>query len=120
MSEIRLAKLDEFSDISKFINQYWKNNHAYTRNKDLFDWTFLNNPAWNEPSYSISIATESNSIVGMLGTIPFELNIYGQPYKACWLVNWLLIPEARKGRVGLNLLNLFSKNYIFKTISFLC
>jgi len=118
MSEIRLAKLDEYSDISTFINQYWKKNHAYTRNKKLFDWTFLNNPAWNELSYSISIATESDSIVGMLGTIPFELNIYGQPYKACWLVNWLLIPEARKGRVGLSLLNLFSKNYSYDTISF--
>ena len=118
MADIRLATIDEYSDISTFINQYWKKNHAYTKSKELFDWTFLDNPVWNEFGYSISIAIESSSIVGMLGTIPFELNVYGQNFKACWLVNWLLIPEARKGRVGLNLLNLFSKNHGYDTVSF--
>jgi len=118
MPEIRLANLEEYSNISSFINQHWKKNHTYTRSKELFDWTFRDNPAWNELGYSISIAIESDSIVGMLGTIPFELNVYGQNFRACWLVNWLLIPEARKGRVGLNLLNLFSKNYGYDTISF--
>ena len=118
MSEIRLAGLSDHSAISSFINQHWKKDHAYVKSKKLFDWTFQANPNWNEVGYSISVAIEGNSIQGMLGTIPFDLNVYGKSFKACWLVNWLLLPEARKGRLGINLLNLFSKDYGYDTISF--
>jgi len=118
MTDIRLAALNEYESVSTFIDQNWKKDHIYTRSRKLFDWTFLDNPAWEELHYSISIAVHRENIVGMLGTIPFRLNIYGAIYDACWLVNWLVKPEERKGRVGLDLLKLFSKDYRYDTISF--
>lgn len=48
---------------------------------------FLNNPNWDSDHYSISLALNNGAIDGMLGTIPFDLNIYGDSFKACWLVN---------------------------------
>jgi hypothetical protein len=118
MTIIKLASNEEYASVSSFINEYWKKNHAYVESKSLFDWTFLNNPNWLSSNYSISIALNNGAIDGMLGTIPFELNIYGKSFKACWLVNWLLLPHARKGRTGLKLLNIFSKNLKYDTISF--
>lgn len=119
MTVIRLANFEDHKSISLFIHENWKKNHAYVKSKSLFDWTFLENPNWdNSANYSISIAINSGTIDGMLGTIPFELNIYGKTFKACWLVNWLLVPHARKGRTGLKLLNIFNKDLKYNTISF--
>ncbi len=54
----------------------------------------------------------------MIGVIPFKLNIYGKIVKACWLVNWFTLPEARNGPTGLKLLSLFTKKYGYDKISF--
>lgn len=117
-TEIRLLGLDEYPAIASFIDQNWKKDHAYTRSKDLFNWTFRDSPVWNEQDcYSIAVAADGGSIFGMLGAIPFKLNDHGKTLKACWLVNWVVMPEVRGGK-GLALLNLFSKERGFNTISF--
>lgn len=118
MTVIKLANTEEHNSVSSFIDEHWKKNHAYVKSKSLFDWTFLNNPNWDGGNYSISLALNNGTIDGMLGTIPFELNIYGESFKACWLMNWLLLPKARKGRTGLKLLNIFQKDLGYQTISF--
>lgn len=118
MNEIRLATAQEYDPVSAFIDEHWKKNHAYVRSKSLFDWTFLNNPNWDGNSYSISLALNNGEIEGMLGTIPFDLNVYGESSKGCWLVNWLVLQQARKGRTGLKLLDVFQKDLGYQTISF--
>ena len=118
MTVIKLASTQEHSSVSSFIDEHWKKNHAYVKSKSLFDWTFLNNPNWDSGYYSISLALNNDAINGMLGTIPFDLNIYGESFKACWLVNWLVVPQARKGRTGLKLLDIFQKDLGYQTISF--
>ena len=118
MSIIKLAGIQEHESVSSFIDKNWKRNHAYVKSKSLFDWTFFNNPNWDSDHYSISLALNNGSIDGMLGTIPFDLNVYGDSFKACWLVNWLVVPHARKGRTGLKLLNIFQKDLGYQTISF--
>ena len=114
---IWLATKDEYPEVATFIDDAWKKNHAYVRDKKLFDWSF-SNPFWTEPDYSLSLALDADRIVGMLGIIPFPLNDHGRDIKACWLVNWLVIPEARKGRIGLALLDVFAKRRSYSTISF--
>ena len=116
--KFRLAYLNEYPKISRFINKEWKKNHAYTRSKALFKWTFKDNPKWKKSNYSISLAIEKDKIIGMLGVIPFKLNIYGKLTKACWLVNWFTIREKRNGPTGLKLLNLFTKKDGYNKISF--
>ena len=115
--EIRLATVNEYPQVAAFIDLHWKKDHIYTRSKPLFDWTFRS-PEWPEPAYSVSIALNEGRLIGMLGTIPFRLNVRGNSVKACWLVNWLVVPEARKGRTGLALLNLFASERGYGTISF--
>lgn len=116
--QIRLAQLDEYTNIANFIDQFWKKDHIYVRSQELFDWTFQKSPEWDAQSYSVSLAIDNDVIVGMLGVIPFELNVYGYAYKACWLVNWFMHPDARKGRAGLDLLNFFVRKYHYDTVSF--
>jgi hypothetical protein len=119
--QVRLLAFDEYPAVAEFIHQQWKKGHVYTHDKALFDWTFNANPYWTTKShYSISVVEHEDSgiIAGMLGTIPFELNNHGASSQACWLVNWLLVEQARKGRSGLALLDLFSRGYGFDTISF--
>ncbi len=118
MTIIKLASTQEQVSLSSFIDEHWKRNHAYVKSKPLFDWTFLKNPNWDSDNYSISIALNNGTIDGMLGTIPFDMNIYGDSFKACWLVNWLVVPQARKGRTGLKLLDVFKKDLGYQTISF--
>jgi len=118
MTIIKLASTQEQDSVSSFIDEHWKGNHAYVKSKPLFDWTFLNNPNWDNDHYSISLAVNDGAIDGMLGTIPFDLNIYGDSFKACWLVNWLVVPQARKGRTGLKLLDIFKKDLGYQTVSF--
>ncbi|MBT6228485.1 MAG: GNAT family N-acetyltransferase [Candidatus Scalindua sp.] len=117
-TEVRLLELNEYPAIASFIDRNWKKDHAYVRSKDLFNWTFRDNPAWNkEDGYSFSVAVDDGSIIGMLGAIPFKLNVLGKNVKACWLVNWIVMPEVKGGK-GLALLNFFSKEQGFNTISF--
>ena len=117
-NEVRLLGLNEYSSIASFIDQHWKKDHAYARNKDLFDWTFRDNPAWNQRDcYSFSVMEDKGSIIGMLGAIPFKLNDHGKTINACWLTNWIVLPEVKGGK-GLALLNFFSKEQGFDTVSF--
>lgn len=118
MPPIRLAEVNDRAEILSFIDTHWQKNHAYVLNPALFDWTFLQNPNWQSDHYSISLAQNDGTIEGMLGTIPFEFNYYGKPQQACWLVNWLLLPHARKGGAGLKLLKMFSNEYGYDTVSF--
>ena len=117
-TEVRLLSLNEYSAIASFIDQHWKKDHAYVRSKDLFDWTFKDSPAWDQQGcYSFAVALNKGSIVGMLGAIPFKLNNHGETTKACWLTNWIVLPEVKGGK-GLALLNLFSKEQGFDAVSF--
>ena len=118
MQPIRLAEINDRKEILAFIDTHWQKNHAYVKNESLFDWTFLHNPNWQSDNYSISIFQNNGAIEGMLGTIPFEFNYYGKSQQACWLVNWLLLPHARKGGTGLKLLKIFSDDYGYDTVSF--
>jgi len=117
-SQVRLLGFDEYPAIASFIDRNWKKDHAYVRSKALFDWTFHENPSWHEEDfYSLAVAVDDASVVGMLGAIPFKLNVLGDTVEACWLVNWIVMPHVKGGK-GLALLNFFSNEDNFNTISF--
>ena len=39
--EIRLANKSDIDSIMKFIDKYWKKNHIMSRNRELFEYEFL-------------------------------------------------------------------------------
>jgi hypothetical protein len=119
MAAARLLASDEYPIAKAFIHEHWRSNHAYCRSKALFDWTFQQNPAWpSRTQYSFAIAQDQGRTTGMLGVIPFTLNDRGSTYPACWLCNWYVIPEARKGQHSLSFLRLFTGAYGYHTVSF--
>jgi hypothetical protein len=69
--EIRYAHLNEYPQISRFLDNHWAKNHVYTRERDLFDWTFHRPGHWCADKYSMSVALDGNELVGILGGIPF-------------------------------------------------
>jgi hypothetical protein len=116
--EFRYANLDEYPRISAFLHEYWANNHIYTRDRKLFDWSFHRPGHWDPNTYSFSLAVDGPELVGILGGIPFTLNQFGKSSKAVWIVNYVIRPDRRKGAMALQLLSSFRKPEFSAVVAF--
>ena len=116
--EIRYAHLDEYPQISRFLDSHWAKNHVYTRERDLFDWTFHRPGHWCADKYSVSVAVDGNELVGILGGIPFTLNRFGKSSKAVWIVNYVIRPDYRRGATALQLLSSFRRQEFSAVVAF--
>ena len=105
----RYARFDEYDRVRKFLDTSWARGHAYVRMPELFEWTFGRKNLWDRDGYSFAIAEEGDTIVGCLGGIPFLFNCLGRESRGVWLVNYLVIPEYRRGPTALQLLNMFRR-----------
>ena len=86
-TDFRFARLDEYPAVSRFLNDYWAENHIYVRERALFDWTFHRTTHWPEDTCSVAVAEDGGELVGILGGIPFTLNHFGQETAAVWIAN---------------------------------
>jgi hypothetical protein len=102
--EFRDATLQEYPQISDFLDQHWSKGHVYTRMRPLFDWSFHRTGHWDANTYSFSLALDGSELIGILGGIPFTLNQFGQSSKAIWIVNYVVRADYRKGATALKLL----------------
>lgn len=116
--EFRFARRDEYPAVSRFLNDYWAQNHIYVREQSLFDWTFHRASHWEEDTYSVAIAEDAGELVGILGGIPFTLNHFGKTSPAVWIANYVIRPDHRKGVAALKLLNEFRQPPFQSTIAF--
>jgi hypothetical protein len=117
-SDIRLLGRSEYDRASAFLNAHWQKNHIYCRDRSLFEWTFGQNPYWQDfDNFSVSMANAGDTDIGFLGIIPFSLNYHGKSKPACWLVNWKVRDDCRGTGAGLKLLKVF-KDMGFVTVSF--
>jgi hypothetical protein len=107
--QFRFAKADEYPAISEFLDTHWAKGHVYTRDEELFRWTFLRANHWDDDGYSFALAEDNGELVGILGGIPFVMNAFGQKAKAVWIVNYVIRPDHRKGTGALQLLSMFRK-----------
>jgi len=103
----RFANQDEYPAISKFLNDFWANEHIYCRNQALFDWTFHRRGHWPEEQLSFALAEDAGELVGILGGIPFTFNHFGQTAPAAWIANYVIRPDHRRGPTALQLLSMF-------------
>ena len=106
--DVSLVPRSEYDKIAAFIDRYWARDHIYCRSRSLFDWTFADNPSWQGEGYSFATARLGDEIVGILGAIPFALNLFGETRPACWLANWMVAPSARTTAAGLRLMRVFT------------
>jgi len=105
----RYARCDEYPRIAGFLDEFWAKDHVYVRSKSLFDWTFSRRSQWDDATYSFAVAEDNDELVGILGGIPFTLNVFGQKSKGVWIVNYVIRPDHRKGSAALQLLSTFRR-----------
>lgn len=103
----RFAEISDYDRISQFLAQYWAENHVYTRDRGLFDWTFGRRSHWKHHGYSFALAEANGELVGTLGGIPFTFNNRGQRSQGVWIANYALRPDCRKGTTAFKLLDTF-------------
>ena len=107
--QFRFAKSDEYPAISEFLHTHWAKGHIYTRDEELFRWTFGRSNHWDDDGYSFALAEDNGELVGILGGIPFVFNAFGKKSKGVWIVNYVIRPDHRKGTGALQLLSMFRK-----------
>lgn len=107
--QFRFANGDEYPAISEFLDTHWSKGHIYTRDQELFRWTFRRPQQWEQDGYSFALAEDNGELVGILGGIPFVFNTFGQKSRGVWIVNYVIRPDHRKGTGALQLLSMFRK-----------
>lgn len=105
--EFRFATEADYERISSFLSAYWAENHVYTRNRALFDWTFGRKSHWHREGYSFALAEDGGEVVGTLGGIPYTFNNRGRTSDGVWIANYALRPDYRKGATAFKLLDMF-------------
>lgn len=116
--EFRYAKSDEYPAISRFLNDYWAENHIYVRNQNLFNWAFDRPSQWAEGGLSWAVAEDGSQLVGILAGIPFSFNQFGKRAQGVWLANYVIRPDYRKGSTALQLLSMFRRPSFQAVIAF--
>lgn len=85
--EIRLLKISEFDKLIDAIRELWNPNHVYCRNPELLKYLVYNTPyrknfTANDEDTTYFAILDGDKIIGLLGFIPLEGNIFGTPVSA--------------------------------------
>jgi hypothetical protein len=107
--ELRYAQFQDYSRISKFLDQFWAKDYIYVRNRELFDWTFGRHDLWDREGYSFALMEDKDELVGILGAIPFAFNRTGKVSRAIWFANYMVRPDYRRGPLAMRLLGSFHR-----------
>lgn len=94
-------------ELVKFIDEHWKKDHVFVKNRQLLDWQHK-----NKNGYNFVLAIDNNIIIGILGFIPTsqysELLIDNNEI---WLAIWKVKEGVNKPGLGLMMLNFLKKNF---------
>ena len=105
--KIEFLKEIDFSKVSKFINDEWKEDHILSKSKELFDWQYLN----ENNTYNFIILKNKNEILGILGFIPsyrYDKNLINK--NIIWLALWKISERIEIKGIGLKMLSFLQKN----------
>ncbi|WP_440938414.1 hypothetical protein [Candidatus Pelagibacter sp.] len=92
-TKIEFLNRKDIKSFFLFINDNWKKNYIFIKNKIFFDWQFYNS---KRNTYNFVIAKQNEKIVGCLGFI--LNNNYSKTFKKkdyIWLVNWHVIDKYK-------------------------
>src|SRR5688572_14165913 len=76
---VRPCTEDDIPKVMPFIHQHWHAGHILSRDETLLRWQFHPSRAGTElfPGLTVMLAVMDGEIGGMLGLIPFDLNLHG-------------------------------------------
>lgn len=69
MITIRRAEMDDIPNIMRFIDEHWKKGHILARDREFFEWQFVDD---EEVNVYIGVDVENGVIYGMEGTIRYN------------------------------------------------
>jgi GNAT superfamily N-acetyltransferase len=97
------------AELQAFLGREWRAGHVLARDEELLRWQHPR----DAEELSFVGAIEADELVGVLGIIPIELCVRGARTPGAWLTTWIVVPAARRRRVGLRLLRFVLDRYDF-------
>jgi len=96
---LRFANYTDIDDIARFVNIYWKQGHVLSRDRELFEYMYLEKDG--RLNFVIAFDPQSNEVIAILGYIPSDAL-----HSRISLSMWKSRPDAhlRKYKAGLALL----------------
>lgn len=92
---------DRLPELQRLIDEEWRSGHVLARDEALLRWQH-GRP--DDPErLAVLVAEEEGRLLGMLGFVEFDACVRGERVPAGWMTNWLVVPEARGRRLGLEL-----------------
>ncbi|MBR1672985.1 MAG: hypothetical protein IJ702_08655 [Fretibacterium sp.] len=102
--EIRFFKTSEKELLLDSIRKLWNPNHIYVRNPAVLEHLVLNTPYRagfsGVGNYSFLGIWENDHVIGILGTIPQEINIIGKKGRSSTFTIWA-VDKGKRGVCGL-------------------
>ncbi|MEH6456383.1 MAG: hypothetical protein V7749_08675 [Cocleimonas sp.] len=99
-------------ELINFIDNHWRKDHIFVRNRELFDFQHKNGAIYN-----FILARQDGNIIGILGFIPTSQ--YSEALKVnneLWLAIWKVRDDIKKPGLGLMMLNYLKKYHNNPTI----
>lgn len=117
--EVRFFKKSERQLLLDSIDRLWKHNHVYVRQPEVLEHLVLNTPYRadfaGEDNYSFLGMWHDNDVVGLLGVIPQEVNVFGKTKQSATYTVWITDRNRKERFNGLELHNcLDNKNISMK------
>jgi hypothetical protein len=104
--QIKPCTEDKIPQVMQFIHQHWHAGHILSRDETLLRWQFQPGRGGTEwlTGLTVVLALVNGEIGGMLGFIPFDLNLKGITKRGAWLAQWVCVPQLRAYNVGFALM----------------
>tara|TARA_Y100000994_G_scaffold245058_1_gene246025 strand:+ start:259 stop:1305 length:1047 start_codon:yes stop_codon:yes gene_type:complete len=105
--EIEFLREFDYSKVSRFINNEWKEGHILSKSKDLFDWQYLN----ENKTYNFIVVKKDNEVLGILGFIPsnrYDKSLIKE--NIIWLALWKISEKIQIKGIGLKMISFLQKN----------
>ena len=104
MHEIRFCKIEEYDLLISFIDNFWKKDHIFTKDKILLDWQHLSK---EEDRYNFVVAynNKTKEFDAILGFIPsYQYDKALKENKEIWLAIWKIKESMTSKISGIQLL----------------
>ncbi|MEJ8544090.1 hypothetical protein [Brevibacillus borstelensis] len=106
--EVRLFRRDETDLLQLSIDTLWAKNHVLSRDKQLLNYMFYDNPVsqeiFGEENYGFLGTWLDGRPIGLMGLMAFDLNVKGMKKFGFAPTNWIVPPEYRHTGAGLLLM----------------
>ena len=111
--EIRYFRNDEWDKLLAAIDTLWAHNHIYCRNPELLKYLVYNTPyrekTVGEGNTSFLGIFDNDEVLGLLGYIPLECNVFGKEYTAS-TGTIVKVDKEKANFLGLDLFNKMLEN----------